>query len=174
MGMGVGGRLSHETVAELRRRLEAERLRLQGALAPRGEPESERVGELSRLDNHPGERSGELFEAEKDETLRALRRRRLERVEEALARMASGAYGICRRCGAPIPRERLEAVPWTALCAGCEEAMGEVRAPDGLGTPPPGAVRDPEGMAEATARLEGDLPHGERADRTIFGETLFP
>jgi DnaK suppressor protein len=37
-------------------------------------------------------------------------------VERALAKLDVGTYGVCDVCGEPIPRERLEARPWTALC----------------------------------------------------------
>ena len=36
---------------------------------------------------------------------------RLERVDRALQKIAEGTYGISDLSGAPIPRERLEAVP---------------------------------------------------------------
>ena len=37
-------------------------------------------------------------------------------VDRALAKLDEGTYGICDRCGALIPEERLEARPWTSLC----------------------------------------------------------
>src|SRR5437763_5016038 len=40
-------------------------------------------------------------------------------VDAALARMDEGTYGICERCGATIPDERLEARPWTTRCVRC-------------------------------------------------------
>src|SRR6266446_1460359 len=40
-------------------------------------------------------------------------------VDAALVRMDEGTYGICARCGAIIPQERLEARPWTTLCVRC-------------------------------------------------------
>ena len=46
----------------------------------------------------------------------------LEDVERALAKLDEGTYGICDRCGALIPEERLEARPWTSLCV--EDAAG--------------------------------------------------
>ena len=45
----------------------------------------------------------------------------LQAIEEALARMEKGAYGICRDCGDPIARARLEAIPWTRVCIGCKQ-----------------------------------------------------
>lgn len=40
-------------------------------------------------------------------------------VDRALAKIEEGTYGVCDRCGAEIPPERLEAIPWAALCVGC-------------------------------------------------------
>jgi DnaK suppressor protein len=40
-------------------------------------------------------------------------------VERALAKFDDGTYGICDRCAATIPDERLEARPWSALCVRC-------------------------------------------------------
>ena len=48
-------------------------------------------------------------------------RSNLRDVEAALARMDGGTYGICVRCGNPISPERLEALPWAALCIGCKQ-----------------------------------------------------
>ena len=42
-------------------------------------------------------------------------------IEEALARMKQGTYGVCEVCKQPISKARLEAVPWTHLCRECEE-----------------------------------------------------
>lgn len=42
-------------------------------------------------------------------------------VTEALERMRSGTYGVCRSCAQLIPDERLLAVPWTRYCVGCQE-----------------------------------------------------
>ena len=40
-------------------------------------------------------------------------------VQSALARLTAGTYGVCERCSAEIPVERLEAVPWTRTCVHC-------------------------------------------------------
>jgi RNA polymerase-binding transcription factor DksA len=44
-------------------------------------------------------------------------------IEGALERIAVGTYGVCVRCGAEIPTERLEAVPWTPYCLACSRAV---------------------------------------------------
>jgi RNA polymerase-binding protein DksA len=43
-------------------------------------------------------------------------RTNLDEVAHALARMDSGTYGTCERCGREIALERLEAVPFARLC----------------------------------------------------------
>src|SRR5437899_10592343 len=40
-------------------------------------------------------------------------------VNRALAKLAEGTYGVCDGCGERISAERLEAIPWTALCVSC-------------------------------------------------------
>ena len=42
-------------------------------------------------------------------------------IEDALARIRQGTYGVCRVCKQPISKARLEAVPWTHLCRECKE-----------------------------------------------------
>jgi RNA polymerase-binding transcription factor DksA len=46
-------------------------------------------------------------------------RRDLDAVERAAQRLAAGTYGRCLRCGAPIPAERLEALPAVETCLAC-------------------------------------------------------
>jgi DnaK suppressor protein len=43
----------------------------------------------------------------------------LAAVERAIEKLAEGTYGVCDRCGGAIPKERLEAIPWAALCVRC-------------------------------------------------------
>ena len=40
-------------------------------------------------------------------------------IDQALERIDAGTYGRCAACGTAIPGERLEAVPWAALCVPC-------------------------------------------------------
>ena len=45
----------------------------------------------------------------------------LSRVDEALARLARGVYGICVECRAEIPTKRLTALPFAVRCLDCAE-----------------------------------------------------
>jgi len=46
-------------------------------------------------------------------------------VSEALERIDDGSYGLCLQCGQPISAKRLAALPWVALCIGCQEGKSE-------------------------------------------------
>ena len=45
----------------------------------------------------------------------------LQAIEEALARLDKGTYGMCRDCGEQISPARLHAIPWTRVCITCKE-----------------------------------------------------
>jgi DnaK suppressor protein len=45
-------------------------------------------------------------------------------IEDALARIRRGGFGICEECGQPISKARLEVVPWTRHCKDCKERQG--------------------------------------------------
>jgi DnaK suppressor protein len=45
----------------------------------------------------------------------------LQAIEEALGRIESGSYGVCRDCGQQVAPARLEAIPWTRVCISCKE-----------------------------------------------------
>jgi DnaK suppressor protein len=53
----------------------------------------------------------------------------LKRIDEALARLDEGRYGICERCHSPIPDERLRALPFAALCQDCQSREEEKAPP---------------------------------------------
>ena len=48
----------------------------------------------------------------------------LRAIDDALARIARGAYGTCEVYGEPISAVRLTAVPWTRLCLACKAEQG--------------------------------------------------
>ena len=49
--------------------------------------------------------------------------RLLKRVEEALDRIETGAFGVCLGCEEEIPEKRLRAVPWASHCLTCQEKL---------------------------------------------------
>lgn len=44
----------------------------------------------------------------------------LQEIDEALERIKNGTYGICEMCKKPIPRKRLEVIPFARYCVQCQ------------------------------------------------------
>ncbi len=104
--------LTKEQLAELKEEL----LLQKKQLSERIEHDSENLhqGELSSYDNHPADTATELYIRERDQAVDDHARDQLEKIDEALAAMENGTYGICKESGKEIPFDRLKAVP-TAL-----------------------------------------------------------
>jgi DnaK suppressor protein len=64
-------------------------------------------------------------------------RQRLADTEEALGRVAAGAFGRCEQCGAPIPEALLAAMPESRYCVRC---AGAAAGPVPVGTAGTGAT----------------------------------
>ena len=50
-------------------------------------------------------------------------RTKLRLVEEALAKIDEGTYGVCERCEEAIPVKRLELLPFTRYCVQCQTEL---------------------------------------------------
>jgi len=68
--------------------------------------------------------ASQVFEQQRDLALRERNQQHLAQVEAALARLDAGTFGTCAGCGRPIAPERLEAIPWAALCIDCQRKAG--------------------------------------------------
>ncbi len=67
------------------------------------------------------EEATETSELEKRLALEQRTRGLLADVEHALQKFEQKTYGLCDKCGQPILRERLEALPQASLCLQCKE-----------------------------------------------------
>lgn len=67
-----------------------------------------------QFDEESGEGDTLAVERERDLALSAQARAAVEQIDAALARIDNGTYGICLVSGKPIPRQRLNAIPWAA------------------------------------------------------------
>ncbi|MEW6056281.1 MAG: TraR/DksA C4-type zinc finger protein [Bdellovibrionota bacterium] len=56
-------------------------------------------------------------------------RKELLEIQDALARMSRGVYGICESCGTDVNVERLEKLPYARNCIDCQ-ASNEARFTD--------------------------------------------
>ncbi|SCG72975.1 TraR/DksA family transcriptional regulator [Micromonospora inositola] len=93
------------------------RARLRATLSTEFEAQTVRLTELTADTGDPGE-------AHTRAALIAATRQSLAQIGDALRRMADGGYGTCERCAAPIPAERLEAVPHARFCVPCQQKHG--------------------------------------------------
>jgi RNA polymerase-binding transcription factor DksA len=50
-----------------------------------------------------------------------------EKIVAALSRIDAGTYGICERCGKPIEKARLRALPYAGLCMDDQRAEERLR-----------------------------------------------
>jgi DnaK suppressor protein len=50
-------------------------------------------------------------------------RTKLRLVEEALAKIDEGTYGVCERCEEAIPVKRLDLLPFTRHCVQCQTEL---------------------------------------------------
>jgi DnaK suppressor protein len=67
-------------------------------------------------------------------------------LDEALARVAGGSYGVCTACGGPIGAERLAAHPAATTCVECAQASAAAissRVRPTLKAGDPGSMRRP-------------------------------
>jgi len=55
--------------------------------------------------------------------------RRLHKLDDALERIAAGAYGLCAECGARIVDKRLANDPAVSFCVGCQAASESRTSP---------------------------------------------
>ena len=72
--------------------------------------------DLSKLPIHMADLGTDNFGQEFTLGLMDSERKLLEQVNEALGRIEEGTYGICQGSEKPIPKARLEAIPWARYC----------------------------------------------------------
>ncbi|GAA3368042.1 TraR/DksA C4-type zinc finger protein [Streptomyces sannanensis] len=90
---------------EVRQRLEHER--------------NSRLAQLSAIEEAGPEAADDLMKAQKTSLKRVLKQ-----IDTAFERLQDGSYGTCQDCAKPIPVERLEILPYTSCCVGCQRRTG--------------------------------------------------
>ena len=73
-----------------------------------------------QFDEESGEGGTMNVERERDLALSAQARAAVDEIDRALVKIGAGTYGICERCGEPIKRARLKALPYASLCIACK------------------------------------------------------
>ncbi|MEO1497745.1 MAG: TraR/DksA C4-type zinc finger protein [Planctomycetota bacterium] len=71
---------------------------------------------------HMAELGSENFEQEFNLSVLETEEDTISAIDDALKRIEAGVFGICTVCGEPIPKQRLNAIPYTPMCVRCAEA----------------------------------------------------
>jgi RNA polymerase-binding protein DksA len=80
--------------------------------------------DVSADDEHDPDGATIGFERAQVSSLLERAQRRLTELDDALARIDNGTYGLCTNCGRPIAPERLTALPTTQTCVDCAPSTG--------------------------------------------------
>ena len=75
-----------------------------------------------QFDEESGEGDTLAVERERDLALSAQAAAAVEEIDIALAKIKDGTYAVCEQCHNVIPKERLRALPYAALCVQCKSA----------------------------------------------------
>jgi RNA polymerase-binding transcription factor len=123
--------LTKKEIQELKEKLLAERKDLQAQLdeleqSSFSSDQSEISGEMG-FDEEYADAGTATFERERDLSLVNNLRDLMERIDKALAKIDEGTYGLCDRCGKPIEKLRLKALPYANLCIKDKQAEERVR-----------------------------------------------
>jgi DnaK suppressor protein len=113
-------KLTKKEIDDLRDRLVEERTELQVQLSTIEEDsfaqtQSDLSGDVG-LDDESADAGTATFEREKDLSIEQNVRDLLAKIERALQRIEGGRFGVCDRCGKPIEKARVKALPYVDLC----------------------------------------------------------
>ncbi|MGH2691918.1 MAG: TraR/DksA family transcriptional regulator [Actinomycetota bacterium] len=106
---------------DLKKRLLEEREELQRQAAEIEESsfgggQSELTGDLASFDEEFADAGTATFERERDLSLSNNIQDLTGKIDRALERIDEGNYGLCERCGRPIEKARIKALPYATLC----------------------------------------------------------
>ena len=77
------------------------------------------------MPNHMAELGSGNFDQELTLSLLGTEKNALDQIDGALKRIEDGTFGQCEACGMKIPKPRLEAIPYAALCVQCASKQEE-------------------------------------------------
>ncbi len=116
--------LKNEELEAFRQTLEMLRARLRGDLDQMTDEALRRniannSGNLSNVPLHMADVGTENYDQEFTLELIENEQGTLDLVNEALARLEKGKFGLCVECADPIAKPRLQAIPYTRHCIRC-------------------------------------------------------
>ena len=116
----AAAKLTTQEIGELRSRLESEREELNAQLTTIEDQafaatQSDISGDVG-VDDESADAGTATFEREKELSIEQNVRDLIQKIDRALKRIDDGTYGICERCGKPIEKARIKALPYVDLC----------------------------------------------------------
>jgi DnaK suppressor protein len=75
--------------------------------------------DLSNMPTHMADFGSDNYEIDNIIGIMDSERKILIEIDLALSRIDNKTYGICENDGEPIPKARLEAIPWARYCVAC-------------------------------------------------------
>jgi DnaK suppressor protein len=116
----AAAKLTTQEIGELRARLESEREELGAQLTTIEDQafaatQSDISGDVG-VDDESADAGTATFEREKELSIEQNVRDLIQKIDRALKRIDDGTYGICERCGKPIEKARIKALPYVDLC----------------------------------------------------------
>jgi len=109
-----------------RERLLALRARLQGDMTHMEDNALNKDhNQRTSMPNHMAELGTGNFDQELTLSLLGSEKDAFDQIDGALERIEDGSFGQCEECGLKIPRARLEAIPYAALCVQCASQKEE-------------------------------------------------
>jgi DnaK suppressor protein len=79
------------------------------------------AGDLSAYSLHMADMATDNYDREFALNLADNEQKILHRIEAALEKIETDAFGLCESCGKKISKVRLKAVPFAELCVPCQE-----------------------------------------------------
>jgi DnaK suppressor protein len=123
--------------------------------------------ELSSMPFHMADAGSDNFEQEFSLDLMDSEKKLLVEINDALRRIEEGVFGICEGRGEPIPKARLNAIPWARYCVTCAELKEKGRLVE-VETGRPGEI--PEYNLNMGDEGEEEEQEGEREGGGEAGE----
>ena len=113
-------KLTKKELDEFAARLRSERLELTEQLTTIEDQtfattQSDLSGDVG-VDDESADAGTATFEREKELSIEQNVRDLLQKIDRALKRIDAGTFGICERCGKPIEKARIKALPYVDLC----------------------------------------------------------
>ncbi len=86
---------------------------------------AESLGDISSHSFHLADAAAGVFERDFSMGLASKEREIIRRIDSALYKIEESSYGNCEICSKPIPKRRLDALPYARYCLKCQKQAEE-------------------------------------------------